>query len=426
MGRANQPVQPRGLRRARPYEPAAPAEEAPPAGPPQWTRCANPQAVADPAPAPQEDYEQDYPSAVHPLHRYAAQHAAPEPEYQPAPSFAEPDYEPDPSRYDDALYGRLDSGVQDAQHDPAYASDPYGYQDDGYDDIAEEPVRKRRGGMVTVAMVLALAVVGTGAAFAYRTYLGSPRSGEPPIIKADNSPTKVVPAPSDGSAKVPDRMATADGTEKLVPREEAPVDVKPVRSARGVPAAESELQPAAGRQRHPERSAAGRRRQRHAAEQRAAQDQDARGPRRSGRRGRGAGQRPAAGQAGCRPQGRRDLRSRPAGRARPTQSAVQPMPAPTRRCPWRRRALPAPATRDPGRRHQSRASSAQAAPGAGGGYMVQVASQKNEADAQASYRALQGKYSSVLGSRSPVIKRADLGDKGVYYRAMVGPFGSAG
>jgi SPOR domain len=59
-----------------------------------------------------------------------------------------------------------------------------------------------------------------------------------------------------------------------------------------------------------------------------------------------------------------------------------------------------------------------------GGYMVQVSSQRNEADAQASYRALQGKYPKVLGSRSPVIKRADLGDKGVYYRAMVGPFGS--
>ena len=57
--------------------------------------------------------------------------------------------------------------------------------------------------------------------------------------------------------------------------------------------------------------------------------------------------------------------------------------------------------------------------------LVQVTSQKNEADAQASFRALQGKYPSVLGSRSPVIKRADLGDKGVYYRAMVGPFGSA-
>ena len=68
---------------------------------------------------------------------------------------------------------------------------------------------------------------------------------------------------------------------------------------------------------------------------------------------------------------------------------------------------------------------AQAAPATnGGGYLVQVSSQKNEADAQASYRALQGKFPAVLGSRSPVIKRADLGEKGVYYRAMVGPFGS--
>ena len=67
----------------------------------------------------------------------------------------------------------------------------------------------------------------------------------------------------------------------------------------------------------------------------------------------------------------------------------------------------------------------QTAPSGGGGYLVQVSSQKNEAEAQASYRVLQGKYPSVLGSRSPVIKRADLGDKGVYYRAMVGPFASS-
>jgi len=59
-----------------------------------------------------------------------------------------------------------------------------------------------------------------------------------------------------------------------------------------------------------------------------------------------------------------------------------------------------------------------------GGYLVQVSSQRNEADAQASYRALQGKFPTVLGSHSPVIKRADLGEKGVYYRAMVGPFGT--
>jgi hypothetical protein len=63
-------------------------------------------------------------------------------------------------------------------------------------------------------------------------------------------------------------------------------------------------------------------------------------------------------------------------------------------------------------------------PGSGGGYVVQVSSQRNEADAQASYRALQGKFPAVLGSRSPLIKRADLGEKGVYYRALVGPFGT--
>jgi len=67
---------------------------------------------------------------------------------------------------------------------------------------------------------------------------------------------------------------------------------------------------------------------------------------------------------------------------------------------------------------------APAGSGGSGGYLVQVSSQRNEADAQSSYRALQNKFPAVLGSRSPVIKRADLADKGVYYRAMVGPFGT--
>ncbi len=66
---------------------------------------------------------------------------------------------------------------------------------------------------------------------------------------------------------------------------------------------------------------------------------------------------------------------------------------------------------------------ATSAPSAGGSY-VQVSSQKSEADALASYKVLQGKYSGILGSRSPVVRRADLGDKGVFYRALVGPFGA--
>ena len=63
----------------------------------------------------------------------------------------------------------------------------------------------------------------------------------------------------------------------------------------------------------------------------------------------------------------------------------------------------------------------------GGGYVVQVSSQQSEDSAAASYRVLQSKYGSVLGSRSPVIKRVDLTDKGkgVVYRAFAGPYGSA-
>jgi SPOR domain/TIR domain len=59
---------------------------------------------------------------------------------------------------------------------------------------------------------------------------------------------------------------------------------------------------------------------------------------------------------------------------------------------------------------------------ANGSFVVQVASQRSEADAQASYRALQAKYPMVLGDREASIRKADLGDKGVFYRAQLGPF----
>jgi cell division septation protein DedD len=67
---------------------------------------------------------------------------------------------------------------------------------------------------------------------------------------------------------------------------------------------------------------------------------------------------------------------------------------------------------------------ADAAPGmAESGYLVSVSSQKSEADAQASFRALKAKYADAMGSYSaPVIKKVDVPGKGVMYRAMVGPF----
>jgi len=68
---------------------------------------------------------------------------------------------------------------------------------------------------------------------------------------------------------------------------------------------------------------------------------------------------------------------------------------------------------------------AAAAPRNGPGSYVQVSSQRSEADAQAAFRSLQGKFPNQLGGRQPMIHKVDLGAKGIFYRAMVGPFANA-
>ncbi len=65
-----------------------------------------------------------------------------------------------------------------------------------------------------------------------------------------------------------------------------------------------------------------------------------------------------------------------------------------------------------------------AAASSAGGYAVQLTSQRSESAAQAAFRSLQAKYPDQLGGREPILRRADLGSKGVYYRALVGPFAS--
>src|SRR2546421_537888 len=56
---------------------------------------------------------------------------------------------------------------------------------------------RRRGGILTIAAVLGLAVVGPAGAFGYRAFTsGSGTPSSPPIIKADPTPAKIVPAPA--------------------------------------------------------------------------------------------------------------------------------------------------------------------------------------------------------------------------------------
>ncbi|MBW7968716.1 SPOR domain-containing protein [Bradyrhizobium sp. BR 10289] len=416
---------------------------APPPGPPSWMRRANVQAP--PAPAPEPDYPVSV-NPVHPLHRYSAQPAAPAPDFHQSQAYQaqarqdhayqdqayqdqayqqhdqayqdqayqEPHQQPDPSRYDDQLYGRLEAGEQDYQRDPAYPDDPYAFQSDYPEADLDEP-KKQRGGLMTVAAILALAVVGTGAAFAYKTYVGSPRSGEPPIIKADNTPTKIVPAPTDSSAKVPDRMASGDGTEKIVPREEAPVDVNARASGPRVvlppltpntnPPSVASVSPST----LPPPSA---------------------GPIPSN------GTMPANTPRPIRTvavKGDQTDSAAPQTAAKPAATAPKPVAAPrnpptsanaSANQPLSLAPQSAPAAEPTQRMAATNPTqiAPSAAPPESQGVMVSVSSQDTEAAARESYRVTQGKYPSVLGSRSAVIRRTELSDGKVKYRALVGPY----
>ena len=54
-------------------------------------------------------------------------------------------------------------------------------------------------------------------------------------------------------------------------------------------------------------------------------------------------------------------------------------------------------------------------------YVVQVGSKKNQTDALASFADMQQKYPSLLASYRPMVQKADLGAKGVWYRLRIGP-----
>lgn len=391
-----------------------------------------PEDVAEPAPhvpppwmqrvAAHEAQQHQVYEAEHRAQSYELPSAPAEQDhYQPQDYASEPDYHPeahqqhDPNRYDEALYGHAEDQhapyAQDDQYQ--YADDPYAYQD-GYAEQEEAP--KRRGGLKTVAAILALAVVGTGGAFAYRTFVGSSRSGEPPIIRAEPGPNKIIPpsaTASNDSGKSLDRVGSG-GPERMVPREEQPVNVQDATKAGGPRV----VFPPLNQNANPPTTASVSPANKPMVGNGAMQPGDE--PRKIKTftvRGDDPDATPAARQAPAR------LTTGPAAPA-PPAAAPAPRQAASSNAPMsltpQSLAPAAPATA-----RVASLPAQQAAPVASGGYVVQVSSQRSEGDAQASFRALQGKYPSVLGSRTPLIKRADLGDKGVYYRAMVGPFGNS-
>jgi hypothetical protein len=328
----------------------------------------------------------------------------------------------------------LEDPALDDQQPPPYDATAY-YQDSAasaahgneiYDD--EEPSARRRISVIAIAGIFALAVIGTAGAFGYRALFGSSGSSPPPVIKADTTPSKIVSSSNEPQSNklITDRVGDRSQTEKLVSREEQPIDVKPPQAVfPGMPNASAPSPAAnnAGAVSEPKkvRTIAIK------------PDQLTGAPEAAPPPARPAAVTPPA---------------KPAPAPRVTAAEpdeAKPGPSPIRQIPIRQAAAPAnaPLSLNPDAEPAAvparpasppvrAAAPARVAPqavvsaDAGGSYLVQVSSQRSEVDAQSSFRALQGKFPAQLGSRQPVIRRADLGDKGTYYRAMVGPFANAG
>lgn len=325
------------------------------------------------------------------------------------PQYAQPAYAPQGRAAQDRdeaaagyAYGAKSDEAYD-EYDEAY--DPT-YDEEGYmpphgEEIYEEEPRRRRGrtALIAVACLIGLGVAATAGIFAYR--MGGSGSGtvtasggDAPVIKADNTPTKVAaPSPEgvpggDGQKLIYDRVGNAQpGKEKVVPREEQPVDVNAAAAAAPPSANTASTAPASATEPKKVRTMAVR----------------------------------ADGTvvASAAP-----VAIPPANGVAPTAYAPTQNPAPT--------GLPTPtpvATTPTNGAGVPVASATQgnAAPpqtAATGGYVVQVSSQKSEADALGSWKVLQGRYPQLLGNYKATVRKADLGDKGVYYRAQVGPFTS--
>jgi hypothetical protein len=315
----------------------------------------------------------------------------------------------------------------DQQH---YAEDEA--QSDEHD--YHEPRRpRRRTGLVAIMAVFALMIVGTAGAFGYRAMFGgSVLPTLPPIIKASGGPNKIALDPQAGAgSNAGQGVATTGSTESLESREEQPVAIDAPRSSSRVvstvpiaPGSQGAVAPgmsglAAANQGDsvwpappptmpaaaatPAPPVSSEPKKIHTVTIR--NDQTGAVPDNTAA---------AAPTAAARPQSRanaapKTTASIPAGSAGP-MSIVPGQGGDA--------AAPAAAPR-------TRTAAISPAPATGGGSYVQVTSRRSEGEAQTEFRTLQAKFPSQLNGREPVIRRADLGEKGVYYRALVGPFASA-
>jgi hypothetical protein len=314
----------------------------------------------------------------------------------------------------DGRYDDYQSGYQEQEYRPDgryhvapppvgdYDPDSY-YADDGHMPPGEEAAPQnsgRRNTILTIAAVVGLAVVGTAGAFGYRAFTGSTGPTNPPVIKADTTPAKIVPAApaqgTDASGKpFQERIGATGATpERVVSREEQPVSLQVAPPRAAVPVAPPQQQGApAFVPPAPQTIAPGE-------------------PKR-------------VKTMTIRPDGSETTSAFPA--TTPPSAAAPRAPAPGKQQLQSGSSAPVQLAPPPPDRTKVASRPPTVTPSGGPGtYVVQVSAQRTEAEAQSSYRALQAKYPSVLSGREANIRRVDLGDKGgVFFRAQVGSFGTS-
>jgi SPOR domain len=331
-----------------------------------------------------------------------------------------------------------------AADDPRYQGDEQHYATDEAPP-AEYAYRRRNSGprtaLVAVMAVLGLVVVGSAAAFGYRAMFGgSVLPTLPPIIRASNGPNKIALDPQAGAAASnAQAVATTGSTEHLVSREEQPVAIEapktPPRVVATIPvvgSGQNSIAPGMTGMAAMTTAQNGPNRMASADPPWPAPPAPAAAPAAAAL----AAAPPQPPQVSSEPKKihtvtiRTDQTGAVPDSATPSATASVARPqsraaagggaAPMSIVPGQgEAAAPAPRVRT------AVANTApSAAPSSAGSY-VQVTSRRSEAAAQAEFRAQQARFPDQLNGREPVIRRADLGEKGTFYRALVGPFASA-
>lgn len=327
------------------------------------------------------------------------------------------------------------------------------------DDLQDFEPRRSRKGLWAATAAIAVAVIGVGGVMAYRSTSGS-KDGLPPMIAADGGPTKVAPT-NPGGAEIPnqnkqiyERAGEAPVNQsKVVSREEQPVDVQ--QAARTMPSRVAMSGPGATPQNG---SGANPLAQAPAAAIRpAAQTSEPALTPGAAIPGLGEPRRvrtvsirpdgtpaPAAGAGAGYANGSAPLATGSAPRVTSTQPlnpGTAPAAAPPRRPAQaeaapeapkvqERMTTPAPATTPSApTRVANAAPPASAQPPATaairsgtGDFAVQLAAPGSEAEARATFSALQRKYPAQLGGQAPLVKKTELAGGKTVYRLRIGPY----